>query len=200
MSSKLYLEGGGDSKEQKIRCREGFHKLLERCGFKGRMPRTTACGGRNSAYEQFKTALATKAVADFIALWIDSEDPVGDIEATWAHLRTRDGWDRPEASTDADVLLMTTCMETLVTADRNALRVHYGAALRENLLPSLVNLEARQRAEVHEKLTLATKDCSNTYAKGKRSFEILGKLDPGTLAEHLPSFARTRRILDEKLS
>lgn len=45
----------------------------------------------------------------------------------------------------------------------------------------------------------ATRNCKNAYAKGKRSFEILGKLDPDVLAKHLPSFSRVRRILKEKL-
>ncbi len=39
MSATIFLEGGGDSKELHIRCREGFRQLLEKCGFKGRMPR-----------------------------------------------------------------------------------------------------------------------------------------------------------------
>ena len=35
VSASIYLEGGGDSKELHIRCREGFRKLLENCGFQG---------------------------------------------------------------------------------------------------------------------------------------------------------------------
>ena len=36
-------------------------------------------------------------------------------------------------------------------------------------------------------------------AKGKRSFEVLGELDPEALKPHLPSFARMVRILNENL-
>ncbi len=43
---KVYVEGGGDSKELRTRCREGFSKLVERAGFKDRMPKFVACGGR----------------------------------------------------------------------------------------------------------------------------------------------------------
>ncbi len=39
----------------------------------------------------------------------------------------------------------------------------------------------------------------SAYAKGKRSFEILEKLDPAVLKQHLPSFVRVDRILKEKL-
>lgn len=34
--AKLFVEGGGDSKELQARCREGFKKLLENSGFAGR--------------------------------------------------------------------------------------------------------------------------------------------------------------------
>jgi hypothetical protein len=45
----------------------------------------------------------------------------------------------------------------------------------------------------------ATRDCANGYTKGKRSFEILGRLKPAPLAKYLPSFVRVRRILTKKL-
>ena len=47
--------------------------------------------------------------------------------------------------------------------------------------------------------TILDYNCSNAYAKGKRFFEVLGKLDPATLAQHLPSFVRLQRILRSKL-
>lgn len=57
----------------------------------------------------------------------------------------------------------------------------------------------RARGEVQKALERATQNCSNPYGKGRRSFEILGKLDPDSLEQHLPSFARMRRILTAKL-
>jgi hypothetical protein len=95
VSSTIYLEGGGDSKELHVRCREGFRKLLERSGFTVRMPRLVACGGRNAAFEDFKTDHGAKGTSDYMALLIDSEEPVKDKEAPWDHLKARDGWDRP---------------------------------------------------------------------------------------------------------
>lgn len=94
---------------------------------------------------------------------------------------------------------MTTCMETWIVADRLTLRRHYGSGLQESALPPVVDLEQRARDEVQEKLVRATRDSSNAYAKGKRSFEILGKLAPSALEKYLPSFVRARRILEEKL-
>lgn len=199
MSAHLYIEGG-ESKEDQIRCREGFRKLIGKLGFAEgkKMPRLSACGGRNSAFDDFKTAHGSSKEGDYIAMLIDSEDPVADGEKTWEHLKTRDNWDRPAGADDEQVLLMTTCMETWIVADRAALTEHYGHKLQENALPPLIDLENRNRKEVHHKLTQATRDCSNAYAKGKRSFEVVGILSPTALSS-LPAFARMASVLKAKL-
>jgi hypothetical protein len=90
-------------------------------------------------------------------------------------------------------------METPIVADHDALKAHYGAKLQTSALPPRDQLEARGRHEVQDKLAHATRNCTNAYAKGKRSFEVLAKLSPATLEAHLPSFVRTRLILDRKL-
>ena len=204
MSAILYLEGGSigpSSKELKIRCREGFRKLLEKCGYKqqNRMPRLVACGSRGSAFDDFKTTIRASPPGVYIALWIDSEHPMQDINAAWDHLTHHDNWSPPPGASDEQVLLMTTCMETLIVADRAALDNHYGSRLQTNSLPPVVNLENRDRHNIQDALARATRSCTNAYSKGKRSFDILDKLTPATLQTHLPSFARTRRILDSHL-
>lgn len=204
MSAHLYIEGsrtGANSKSDQIRCREGFRKLIERAGFSERMPRLTACGGRASAFDDFRTAHATSKKGDFVAMLVDSEDPMSDVEKAWEHLKTRDDWDKPDGAVDGQVLLMTTCMETWIAADRDALKQYYGHKLQENALPPLHDLEKRGRHDVLAKLEHATRHCSNgtnSYSKGRRSFEVLGMLNPDAL-NALPSFARMVRILREKL-
>lgn len=198
VTAHLYIEGA-ESKEDQIRCREGFRRLLEKAGFIGRMPRLSACGGRNSAFDDFKTAHAGAKAGHFVAMLIDSEDPVTDVEKPWQHLKIRDNWDRPAGAADEQVLFMTTCMETWIAADRDTLKNHYKHKLQENLLPPTENLESRGRVEVHDNLERATRDCTNAYRKGKRSFVVLGELNPATLEERLPSFARAKRVLNEKL-
>ena len=202
MSTILYLEGGGsgpDSKELQVRCREGFRKLLEKCSFTGRLPRLFACGGRDAVFGDFLTAHQTKVAGDYVAMWLDSEEPLTDLEAAWEHLKARDGWLQPAAAEDEQVLFMTTCMETWIVADRAALTEHYGSRLQESALPPLVELEQRGRHDIQDRLAHATRECSNAYTKGKRSFDILADLTPATLDQHLPSFVRVYRILDEKL-
>jgi len=198
VSAILYLEGGGDCKALHARCREGFRRLLERSGFQGRMPRLVACGGREATFGDFAFAHNGR-IAAFVGMWIDSEDVLADLEATWAHLKNRDGWDQPPGAADEQVLFMTTCMETWLVTDRSALREHFGAQLQESALPPLNDLEKRGCHDVQDKLVHATRNCSNAYAKGKRSFEVFGKLTPAVLEQHLPSFGRVRRILNNYL-
>lgn len=67
------------------------------------MPRIKACGGREKAFGDFKTALDA---GDGIAmLLVDAEDPPG-AAGPWEHLRNRDGWDRPSGADDEHCHLM----------------------------------------------------------------------------------------------
>ena len=204
MSAYLYLEGGAsgpNSKALDIRCERAFHKLLDKMGFVGRKPRLVACGGRNDVYRAFCRGLRS-AGSGYVAMWIDSEEPMSDIESAWRHLGGVTSvavWERPEEARDDQVLFMSTCMETWIVADRAALREHYREKLNENPLPAHTHLESRPRHAVQQALELATRDCKSPYTKGKRSFDMLEKLDPEVLKQHLPAFGRVLRILKEKL-
>lgn len=99
MSAHLYIEGGGNSKEEKSLCREALSTLLKKQEFSGRLPRLTACGRCGSAFDGFKTAHATAQPDHFVALMIDSEDSADMPEdpgqqQAWEHLKQRDGRER----------------------------------------------------------------------------------------------------------
>ena len=201
MSVKIFIEGaasGPDSKNLQIQCRENFHKLFKKCGFAA-SPSLRVCGGRGNAYDLFKEACAHATTYDYVGLLVDSEDPVDDIEKTWEHLEKRDSWDKPTGVSDEQVLLMTTCMESWIVSDQNALRAHFKQHLQESALPSLFEMESRHRHDIQDALVHATRNCKNAYKKGKRSFDVLGKLEPAELRKHLPSFVRCERVLKEKL-
>jgi hypothetical protein len=199
VNKTIYIEGGGDSKELHTRCRKGFRTLLENSGFKGNMPKLVSCGGRESAFQDFQIAHKNKSTSDYVAMLIDSEDPLKDLDTTWNYLKLREGWDKPHGSENEQVLFMTTCMETWIVADRDALIKHYGSKLQESALPPLVKLESKSRHEIQDSLSHATRNCSNTYKKGKESFIMFEKLSPDKLKLHLPGFARVKRILEERL-
>lgn len=204
MSAYIYIEGGArgaGSKDLNIRCQEAFHKLLDSMGFMGRKPRLVACGSRSAVYDRF-VVQNSQNVGDYVAMWIDSEEPMANPEAAWKHLRTVTtvpSWAQPQGAENDQVLFMTTCMETWIVADRDVLSDHYRDELQESALPPLVGLEQRGRHDVQNMLEHATRNCSNAYSKGKRSFEVFAKLTPAVLERHLPSFVRIRRILNTRL-
>jgi hypothetical protein len=162
------------------------------------MPRLISCGPRDSAYRDFKTADSSNN-ADYVAMLVDSEEPVSNPEDTWDHLMKRDEWEKPDGCDGSHVFLMTTCMETWIAADPDSLIRHYGSCLRKSSLPSLHNIEGRNRHEIQNSLKSATLGCSNVYQKNKRSFEIPGRLNPEILENNILSFRRMKRILNEKL-
>ncbi|MFA7235841.1 MAG: DUF4276 family protein [Phycisphaeraceae bacterium] len=197
MSVRIYIEGGGDSKEQGIRLQRAFTKLFERMGFQGKMPSLRLCGGRNETFDDFKIAHRIAPAGKFIAMLVDSEDPIRDIEATWEHLKKRDNWDKPANAENEQVLLMVTCMESWIITDRTTLQSHY-RNLQISALPPLDNMETRNRHHIQDAIVHATRDCSNKYSKGKRSFDMVAKLNPDVLKQHLPGFNRFFRVLNEK--
>jgi hypothetical protein len=164
------------------------------------MPATKACGGRGAAYDDFKTALRGAATTgEYPVLLVDSEAPVNN--APWQHLHARDGWERPAGAEEDQVQLMVQCMETWCVADRETLREFFGHTFQESALTPLDSLEARTKESVQEALAKATRDCGRqrVYEKGKRSFELLGRLNPVELRKHLPHFVRLCQMLDARL-
>jgi hypothetical protein len=189
----LYVEGGGDDKATHVRCRKGFRKFLEKAGLEGGMPRIKACGARDNAYRDFKTAL--DAGDRVPMLLVDAEDPVRAADP-WIHLRDRDGWDRPNGAGDEHCHLMVQVMESWFLADRTALVAFYGQGFQASALPGNPNVEQIPKADVERGLADATRACRNgSYMKnkGSHSFEILGRIDPSVVESAAPS---AKRLLD----
>ena len=135
----------------------------------------------------------------YVALLIDSDNAVADIEAPWKHLEDCHSWARPPDAQDDQVLLMTRCMEAWIVADRTTLREHFGQSLRIGELPDLNSLEELSPGGLKDVLESATRFCAEPFSKGRNSFTVLGKLNPNVLEEHLSSFRRALRILNEQL-
>ena len=200
MKAEIYAEGGGPpGRITNIRCREGFTKLLENCGLDVGNFDVIACGGRGEAWNDFQDAHADAQGTYYVALLIDSERPIASTDETWKHLEENSNWVRPQGAVDDQVLFMTRCMETWIVADLSALQEQFGPDFQTGELPELNNLEEVSPGNLEGRLEDATLFCPNSYGKGRNSFEVLGKLDPNMLEEHLPSFQRVRRILSEKL-
>lgn len=194
VSVKLYVEGGGDAKIQKIACQKGFRLFLERAGVTGRMPRIVACGGRSNAYDRFKTAVG--AADGHPVLLVDAEGPLN--EATrWGHLRARDGWERPDGATEDQCHVMVQIMESWFLADKPTLAKFYGQGFQKNAFRGNPQVEQVPKSNVVSRLERATRNTQKgTYSKGSHSFEILAALDPEVVeavAPHAKLFLDTLR-------
>src|SRR3989442_639839 len=81
----LYVEGGGDTAQQKAELRQGFDGLLERAKSSARAKRLgwklVCSGDRRAAYETFINAVRTNPDAINVLL-VDSEDPIAPGSAT----------------------------------------------------------------------------------------------------------------------
>ena len=199
MKVKVYVEGGGDGKDLRTRCRKGFSSFFEKATLAGRMPKVVACGGRDAAFDKFRTALEARKADEFIVLLVDSEGPLADDAGPWRHLAGRDGWDRPPAATDEHAHLMVQCMEAWFLADRDGLAGYYGRDFNLNTLPRRREIEEVAKDDVFDGLRNATRRCKKgEYGKGRHSFEILEETDPAKVFDASPHAKRLIDTLREK--
>jgi hypothetical protein len=200
----IFVEGGGDQNDLRTKCRKGFRILLERAGFRGRMPVIVACGSRLEAINKFRHAIAQAGTEDFPILLVDSERPIRSEhrEQPWSHLATApDGWQRPSGATDDHAHLMVQCMESWFLADRDCLTRYFGPGLQAGSLPGGSDVEQVEKARVIEGLCNATRNCrKRTYHKGRHSFEILEQLDPARVKQASAHARRFFLLLDSKLA
>jgi hypothetical protein len=155
---KIYIEGGGDSKELHSRCREAFQLYLQKVGVK-KMPRLVAGGGRTKVFDLFMTA--SKA-GESAMLWIDSEEPVENLQNAWQHLSKRDGWQAPAKAKDDEVILMVTSMETWIIADPSGVAAFYrDANIAEKLNRSVQRARQAVRWQVRQRQTVLLTICGH---------------------------------------
>ena len=197
MNVTVYVEGGGNVRATKKRCRQGFSALFRKAGLSGRMPRVFAAGGRADAWRDFRTALAEAGENDFIVLLVDSEAPVRDDRTPWGHLREQDNWDRPNGATEQHAHLMVQCMESWFLADMDALAGFFGDGFNGGALPRRPDIENVSKRDVERGLKRATRPSGKgEYHKGRHSFEVLATVDPGRVVNGSP---HAKRLIDTLL-
>ena len=202
MSTRLYVEGGGDRNPSKTRCRQAFRAFLLNAGLEGRLPRIFASGGRQQAYDDFRHALHTSRDDDRAVLLVDSEGPVAMDVGRWQHLEDRDGWDKPAGADDDHVHLMVQCMEAWFLADRAALARYFGGGFGENSLPRRAEVEEVPKQDIERGLNDATRNSrpKGAYHKGRDSFAILAELDPDKVANASPHAKRFLETLRARVA
>ena len=202
MRSIVYVEGGGDTKALRTECRRGFSIFLDKAGLKGRMPKIAACGARQQAYDDFCHALDAVGNDKFIALLVDSEGPVAKGNSPWAHLKKRDGWDKPRAAREDSAHLMVQCMEAWFLADGDTLADFFGAGFNKKALPARPDIEDIPKSDLEKSLKKATRQCGKkgAYHKGRHSFAILAALIPEKVTAVSPHAKQLVRTLLGKAS
>jgi len=205
----IYVEGGGDTAQQKSDLRQGFDCLLSRAKDKAREKRfrwsLIPCGGRQQAYEAFKNALKAKPLAINILL-VDSEDPVSifadqgiDAMIRVEHLKQRDNW-AFDGVKPVHVHLMVQCMEAWIIADVDALKKFYGQGLLDNCLPKRDNLEEEPKINIYNKLRQATSHTQQgEYGKIKHASKLLKSIDVVKVEKRCPRFKEFMRWLEETI-
>ena len=180
MNIKVYVEGGGNVRELRSKCRKGFRSFFDKANLAGRMPQVIACGGRQRTYEKFAAALRSASDQVFVALLVDSEGPVAVGAGPWRHLQTCDNWDRPDGATEDNAHLMVRCMEAWFLADKDCLAAFFGGGFNRNALSHNPDIEQVAKADALDGLKGATRRCKSKgeYGKGRHSFEILSEIDP----------------------
>ncbi|MXZ20548.1 MAG: DUF4276 family protein [Caldilineaceae bacterium SB0665_bin_25] len=175
---RLYVEGGS-SGGLDSRCRKAFSEFFKKAGLSGHMPKVIACGSRTEAFKRFRTAL-TQADSEAIPLLlVDAETHVAPQSASWQHLNSRDGWQRPSEALDEQAHLMVQIMESWFLADVPSLEKYFGNNFRSASLTNRESLEDVPKNDVLNQLKLASRDSQKgTYDKGSHSFAILAQIDP----------------------
>jgi citrate synthase len=199
-SIAIYVEGGGDTVQQKVELRTGFDALLSAQKDAARAKRLgwklVFCGGRTQTHDAFINASRQSSKDELILLLVDSEGPVKSETADKKqnaierknHLSERDRWDLKDIPPQ-NIHLMIQCMEAWIVADAEALIAYYQKDFHQNKLPNRTNLEEEPKESVYKKLAEATRDTKKgEYGKIKHASQLLALIDPAKVASRCPRF------------
>jgi len=200
--ARIYVEGAAqDSDYARRQCRRAFQDFFMAAGLKGKLPRTVPCGGRQSAYDNFVTAVRNPQSDALPLLLVDSETAAQKGRTVWEHLKARpgDNWDKPKGVKDDQAFLMVQVMESWFLADREALKAFFGKGFRGQSIPKSPHLEDVPKDRVLRSLEQATAACGpNKYAKGSLSFSLLAAISPAKVEAASPNakalFERLRNL------
>ena len=197
---RVYIEGGGDSKDTKAFLRQGFNAFLKDLISAARSRRIrwniVMCGGRDAAFDAFRTALQQHSDA-FNVLLVDSEVPV--VTTPWHHLQERDGWGDDRVSDD-HCQLMTQTMEAWFIADVEALSTFYGPEFRRGCIPRNPDVEQIAKADLEASLRSASRDTlKGEYHKIRHASGLLKIIDASTVRRASRHCDRLFTILAAKM-
>ncbi len=182
----IVIEGGGSTRAEQARLREGFSALLGKVSAPGKRPAIRCAGGRDQAFKDFEHTLRDDPGC---LLLVDSEGPVT-ASTRWEHVRLRDKWEKPTTATEDQLHFMVEAMESWLAADPESLASFYGAEFKPAKLPKQKNLEEAPKVDVLRALESATNDVKTkgTYTKS-HGFQLIGLVDPSKVGARCPHAA-----------
>ncbi|MBD2345821.1 DUF4276 family protein [Anabaena subtropica] len=197
---RIYVEGGGDGKNQKALIRQGFNQffrpLVELARSKKVKWSIIICGTRNNAFRDFKNALQDHPDA-FNVLLVDAEASVK-VESPWQHLKFRDNWDKPSGVDNSQCHLMVQAMEAWLIADMEMLKKFYGKGFKENAISTNSNVETIAKDSLEPSLKDATRNTTKgEYQKIKHASKLLELLDVSKVRQASPYCDRLFMTLQE---
>lgn len=178
----IYVEGGGDSGRLKTECRQGFIEFFKKLGIVSSPQNKInfeACGGRSTAFNDFRKKLKNLKKNEYCLLLVDSEAPITH-SSVWQHVLLREGdkWQKPDNASEEHLHFMTECMEAWFMADKQTLVDYYGKDFEKDKLPQRTYYEEIPKVDLIRCLKNATwKTTKGEYSKGGHSFKILSKID-----------------------
>lgn len=181
---RIYCEGGGDGPNTKDPFREGMRKFLNELYDLARAKRIRfnliICGGRTTAYDNFKTALQIHPDATNILL-VDAEGPV--TEPPWKHLQLRDNW-ADLGCGDEQCQLMVQAMEAWFMADPEAIKTFYGKGFKAHALPKNADIEQLSKDTIAKSLKKSLQGTNKPdYHKIQHGAKLLGLIAPAKVRQ-----------------
>ena len=197
---RIYVEGGGDSKDSRAAVRQGFRIFFDQLVEKARKRRikwqVIACGGRDQAHDDFETALKTHQEA-FNVLLVDSEGEVQQEART--HLRVRDGWPLATASSE-QCHLMVQMMEGII-ADTDALDRFYRQGFNVGAIPRNPDVERIRKEDIERGLENATRPTkARRYHKIQHGPKILAMLNVAMVRRAAPHCQNLFETIELKIA
>jgi hypothetical protein len=198
---RIYVEGGGDSRDSLTYLRRGmgeFLRELRECARKKRIRwEIILSGSRQNAFADFQDALLDHPDA-FNVLLVDAEAPVQGLP--WQHLLQRDGWQQPRGTSDEQCHLMIQTMETWLVADVDVLDKFYGQGFSRNALPRRGDIEQIEKVFLARALIRATQRTQKgEYHKIRHGAALLELVRPAVVRRAAPSCERLFATLAEQM-
>jgi hypothetical protein len=186
VSVRVYVEGGGNNKDTLKRCQEGFARYCRNAAPNHPQPRIVACGGRQQAFNRFRTAVLNAQANESCVLLVDAESAVSNAGPV-NHLQARDGWSFPDLGVH-QVFLMVQAMVAWLLADHGALAAFYGQGFLVKSLPGNPDVESIPKDDLEPRLRHASAPTKTKreYHKTRHGFAILAMIDPVKVATASP--------------